>query len=96
MYIAGAAAAQCVFCGMSYGPSRETRFIQSGTRWHVRQAQIADSWVENRSANWIIKLSELSRAITPSTSPIREDQPDRRRPPVSAEHVASTVPGKHS
>lgn len=35
--------------------------------------------------HWIFKLSELSRAITPSTSSIHECQPDGRRQPVSAE-----------
>lgn len=35
--------------------------------------------------HWIFKLSELLRAITPSTSLIREGQPDGRRQPLSAE-----------
>lgn len=35
--------------------------------------------------HWIFKISELSRAITPSASPMREGQPDGRRQPVSAE-----------
>ena len=35
--------------------------------------------------HWIFKLSELSRAISPSPSPIRENQTEERRHPVSAE-----------